>query len=230
MNDFLYEIDTLLDHATNTLNDTIIALGDFNIHFDVSGRPTIDAINVFENYQLRPVVTEPTHKQGHTLDQIFYNIDTLNHQIESSVRSDLTDSDHYPIFFTLPNSNDNNNKPRGTTELINFRKLKQVDISAFRQTVVKNLEPWYNRGPNFDNFSELCANFKNILQSEIDHHAPLQTMRLIPKPTINPHWFDGEYLQERRKRRSLERKYEKNKATETKQLLSEQRDKCWDLV
>ena len=44
VSDFLDEIDTLLDHATNKLNDTIIVLGDFNIHFDVPGRATSDAI------------------------------------------------------------------------------------------------------------------------------------------------------------------------------------------
>ena len=50
VNDFLVEIDTLLDHATNKLNDTIIVLGDFNIHLDVPGRATSDAICVLENY------------------------------------------------------------------------------------------------------------------------------------------------------------------------------------
>merc|ERR1711888_280206 len=55
-------------------------------------------------------------------------------------------------------------------------------------------------------------------------------MRLKPKPTMNPHWFDWEYLQERRKRRSLERKYKKYKTAEFKRLLSVQRDKCCDLV
>ena len=64
----------------------------------------------------------------------------------------------------------------------------------------------------------------------MDHHAPLQTMRLKQKPTMNPHWFDWEYLQERRKRRSLERKYKKYKTAEFKRLLSVQRDKCCDLV
>ena len=223
VNDFLDEIDTLLDHATNKLTDTIIVLGDFNIHFDVPGIVTSDAICAMGNYQLRPAVTEPTHKLGHTLDQIFYDIDSVNHQIEPSVCSDLEDSDHYPIYFTLPNSNENNIGSKGSTEWISYRRLKQIDTPIFRQSLIKNLEPWYTSGPDSDNFSELCANFKNILQSEMDHHAPLQSMRLKQKPTMNPHWFDWEYLQERRKRRSLERKYKKYKTAELKRLLSEQK-------
>ena len=224
MHDFLVEIDILLDHVTNKLKDIIIILGDFNIHFDVLERATIDVINVLDNYQLQSVVRDSTHKRGHTLDQIFYDRDNLNHHIEHSVDSSQTVSDHYPIFFTLPYSNENNKSNR-TTEFISFRKVNQVDIPAFRQTVLNNLEPWYSRGSDLDNFSELCANFKNNLQLALDHHAPLQTKKLTPKPTMNPHWFDAEYMQERRKRRSLERKYKQIRTTEYKQLLSEQRDK-----
>ena len=58
MKDFLKEIDTLLDSVTNTHNDTIIVLGDFNVHFDVLERRTIDVINLFQIYQLGAVVME----------------------------------------------------------------------------------------------------------------------------------------------------------------------------
>lgn len=225
---FLDEIDTLLDHVMNTLKDTIIVLGDFNVHFDVLERRTIDVIHVFQNYQLGAVVTEPTHIHGHTLDQIFYNKDTLDLP-EPSVYSDLKDSDHFPTFFTLPYSIDNN-KLEKAKEVINFRKLKQVDIPAFRQTVIENLKPWYNRGSRHDDFLELCTGFKKGLQLALDHHAPLLTMRLAPKPTLNPQWFDDEYIQERRKRRSLERRYRRNKTAENRQSLSEQRDKCCALA
>ena len=229
VSDFLIEIDTLLDHATNTLDESIIVLGDFNIHFDVKEKSSTDVINVFNNYQLTSTVTEPTHNHGHILDQIFYNENTLKFPLKPSVHSDLTCSDHYPISFTIP-YNEDNTKSSKATETIQFRKLKQVDITAFRKTALENLNPWYNRGSNLDNFSQLCAGFKNALQLALDHHAPLYSMKLTPKPTTNPHWFDAEYLLERKKRRSLERKYKLNKTTGNKQLLSKQRDKCYALV
>ena len=90
VSDFLTEIDTLLDHATNKLDDSIIVLGDFNIHFDVKEKSSTDVINVFNNYQLTSTVTEPTHNHGHILDQIFYNENTLKFPLKPSVHSDLT--------------------------------------------------------------------------------------------------------------------------------------------
>ena len=185
--------------------------------------------NVFNNYQLQPLVTEPTHRGGHTLDQIFYNRNIINFPMEPSISTELTNCDHYPIFFTIPFSRDNN-KLSGFKDTIHFRKLKEVDIEALRLTILGNLTPWYNKRYNLDDFSLLCAGFKNALQMAIDQHAPLRSMSLTLKPTANPHWFDAEYQQERRKRRSLERKYKLNKTLENKQLLSIQRDKCYALV
>ena len=184
IDNFLSEIDILLEYVINTHNDTIIVLGDFNVHFDVPEKRTIDVINAFENYQLGALVTEPTHNRGHTLDQIMYNKDTLDLS-EPSVHTDLTHSDHYPISFTLPCGKDYN-KSSETKELINYRKLKEVDVHAFRQMVIENLKPWYSRGSDLDNFTELCAGFKKVLQSALDHHAPLLTMRVTSKPTICP--------------------------------------------
>ena len=92
-----------------------------------------------------------------------------------------------------------------------FRKLKQVNIEAFRQTVLQNLLSWNAMKSNFDTYSHLCSGFKEALQLSLDHHAPLFNKRVISEPTINPHWIDEECLQERRKRRSLERRYKRNK-------------------
>ena len=118
------------------------------------------------------------------------------------------------------------NKPRNTTETTHFRRLKQVNIEAFHQTVLDNLTSWYNKRLEFDNFYQLCTGFKEALQLSLEQHAPLLSKRLTAIPTINPHWFDKKYLQERRKRRSLERKYKRNKTIHNKHLLSVQRDYC----
>ena len=227
VSDFIDEVDILLDYVSNKLAETIIVLGDFNIHFDEMGRSTSDVTSVFYNYQLQPLIQESTHIKGHTLDQIFYNIDDMDLSSELSIDSDSTLSDHYPIYFTIPYSK---NKPRNTTETIHFRRLKQVKIDAFRQTVLENLEPWYNKRLEFDNFYQLCAEFKEALQLSLEQHAPLLSKRLTAKPTTNPQWFDKEYLLERRKRRALERKYKRNKTEENKQSLSAQRDHCYELV
>ena len=50
--EFINEVDILLDYVTNKLTETIIVLGDFNIHFDVKGRASDDVTHVFNNYLL----------------------------------------------------------------------------------------------------------------------------------------------------------------------------------
>ena len=114
-------------------------------------------------------------------------------------------SDHYAVYFTIPYSIHNNQY--NSVEVKLFRKLKQVNIEAFRQTVLQNLMSLNAMKSNFDTFSHLCSEFKEALQISLDDHAPLFKKRVTSQPTINPHWFEDEYLQTTRKRRSLERRY-----------------------
>ena len=229
--DFINEVDTLLDYVTNKLAETIIVLGDFNIHFDEKGRASDDVTHVFNNYLLRPLIYEPTHTGGHTIDQIFYNRDDMDPSMDYTICRDLLLSDHYAIYFTIPYSKDlSRSHARYDVETIHYRKLKQVNIEDLRRTILGNLAPWYNTWHNLDTFSQLCSGFKEALQATLDQHAPLLSKRLTFRPTVNPHWFDAEYLQARRKRRSLERKHRRNKTTDNKHLLSAQRDYCYELV
>ena len=226
--DFINEVDTLLEYVTNNLTEAIIVLGDFNVHFDIVKKSTKDVVDVFSSYGLQPSIQEPTHIEGHTIDQIFYNRNDFDSSLKLTVCTDLILSDHYAVYFTIPCSM--HNKPYNSVEIKHFRKLKQVNSKAFRQTVLHNLVPWNAMRSNLDTFSHLCSGFKEALQSSLDQHAPLFTKRVTSQPTINPHWFDDEYLQARRKRRSLERRYKRNKTAHNKHLLSAQRDHCYDLV
>ena len=110
---------------------------------------------------------------------------------ELSIDKDSKLSDHHPIYFTIPYSR---NKPRNTTETIHFRRLKQVNTEDFRQTVLTNLTPWYNKRLEFDSFYQLCSEFKEALQLSLEQHAPLLSKRVTSKPITNLQWFNNEYL------------------------------------
>lgn len=102
VSDFLEQVDVLMDYVINTLTDVIIVLGDFNIHFDTINKASRDVIDIFSSYGLDPLVGEPTHVKGHTIDQIFYNCNDFDSQFNHTVSTENSISDHYALYFTIP--------------------------------------------------------------------------------------------------------------------------------
>ena len=92
--DFIDEIDTLLEYITNNLTEVIIVLGDFNIHIDIMRQATKDVVDVLSSYGFQQSIQEPTHIDGHTIDQIFYNRNDFVSSLKLTVCEDLVLSDH----------------------------------------------------------------------------------------------------------------------------------------
>ena len=159
--DFIDEVDTLLEYITNNLTEVIIVLGDFNVHFDIMRKATKDVVDVFSSYGLQPSVQEPTHIEGYTIDQIFYNRNDFDSSLKLAVCTDSILSDHYAVHFTIPCSM--HNKPYNYVEMKQFRKLKQVNIEVLHHTVLHNLMQWNTLDSNFDTFAHLCSGFKEAL-------------------------------------------------------------------
>ena len=231
VSEFVEELDSLLDHVINTLTDVVLVLGDFNVHFDEMDKATKDVVNILTGYGLGPIIHEPTHKKGHTLDQIFCNINDFILPLQPTVCNDISLSDHFAIFFTLQLACDSNLSDKfNPVEIKTFRRLKQIDIEAFRLTVSQNLETWSSTNSLSNDFSDLCSSFKDTLKLSLDEHAPIYTKKVHSNSSSLPSWFDKEYIEERRKRRSLERKYKKNKTTFNKHMYSIQKNLCVKLV
>ena len=230
--EFVEELDILLDFVVNSITDILIVLGDFNTHFDVMSTSAISVVNSLYGYGLQPTVFEPTHREGHTLDQIFCNSNDFLTAVQPTVSHDVVVSDHFAIHFTIPKMHSNiaHHVASDCIKMKPYRRLKQIDIEAFRETVISNAENWSMNLNCSHGFEEASLSFKSCLQLSLDQHAPLLYRKLDPNQTKLPSWFDEEYIQERRKRRSLERKYKTNKSDLNKHLLSVQRDYCVELA
>ena len=86
---FVEELDILLDFVVNSITDILIVLGDFNTHFDVMSTSAISVVDSLYGYGLQPTVFEPTHREGHTLDQIFCNSNDFLTAVQPTVSHDV---------------------------------------------------------------------------------------------------------------------------------------------
>ena len=87
----------------------------------INVKELLDVMSMFGLSPLIPCV--PTHKAGHTLDQIFANI----YEVDVIVDKDIVDikiSDHYPIFFNLQTCWEN----LSGEKIVTFRRLNSIDV------------------------------------------------------------------------------------------------------
>ena len=75
MNYFIEEFSSLLEQYDIKSGSLLIA-GDFNLHIDkIRDVSTANFINLLEAFNLRPRVTQATHRAGHILDLIITRCD-----------------------------------------------------------------------------------------------------------------------------------------------------------
>ena len=125
---FENELASLLDKLIKEGN-MLCVVGDFNVWVDVDGNQEAEALcELMSSYGMLQNVSEPTHREGHTLDQVYINPYQLN--IHLSVMNEPLGftSDHFPIIVQIPNMNSTN-----TTETVFYRKLKGIDLEGFKK-------------------------------------------------------------------------------------------------
>ena len=160
----------------------------------------------------------PTHKAGHTLDQIFANVQEIDMDIDRDI-VDVQISDHYPIFFNLQTYWNNLKREKTTT----FRKLNDIDIQQFRDNIVSTLEIRLHDHHDLS-FEEHHRIYSSTMNTALDEVDP--TITKAHKCNNVPVWMDAEFKSERRTRRHLERVWRKSKQANDKQAYIHQRDKC----
>jgi endonuclease/exonuclease/phosphatase (EEP) superfamily protein YafD len=100
----------------------ILLVGDFNYHFEkTSDNTVIRLTNLISTYGLSPLIEVPTHRKGHTLDQIFVNTWELDVFIKEIV--DINISDHFPIYFDVPLSSNTIAQPKSIT----YRNVREIE-------------------------------------------------------------------------------------------------------
>ena len=199
--------------------DIMMIVGDFNVWMDVNEDHDARSLQSLMNaFGLEQIVKEPTHRVGHTLDQVFVN----QHQIQPKheVLKQLPDfkSDHFPIIINIP-------LPNCETEVktTSFRKLKEVDIQTFRRDLQESLA-----AIDFQqNFGAIHKQYESLAQAVVDKHCPVQTRKV--KPVLAP-WIDQEYKEQRSLRRKLEKKWKKVRTEESRVLYINQKKVCIELA
>ena len=175
--------------------DSVMFVGDFNFWVDVeddaNAKQMLNLMNAFGQSQ---IVTDPTNRSGHTLDQIYANefqVQVDHHVIQDTMG--LT-TDHFPIVFEIPSR-----KIKQETRIIQYRNLKKVNLDAFKTDLQRAYEEM-DEGKNFKDYS---SQYHTLSKAVVDEHSPVVEVKC---PVTKPPWLDSEY----KKSRALRRKYEKD--------------------
>ena len=106
--------------------EPLLVAGDFNIHVDIpDNSDSVNFIDLLDSMGLVQHVKSPTHQHGHTLDLLI----TREHDslVQDLPKSDCFLSDHCTVMCDL-----NLSKPPLIVKEVSYRKLKAIDIQAFK--------------------------------------------------------------------------------------------------
>ena len=206
---FLDELYSLIEYAQLNFKNYLIC-GDFNVHVNkLADSTTIKFQDVLKTFSLNQSVNTATHKYGNTLDLILHDPECININ-NVHVDSTLTlKSDHFPIHFDVEQQISCSEQ-----KSVEYRNVKDVviedlnaDLTIDSQTFVQNAD-----GNNFQASLDL---YNNMFGSTINKHAPLTTKTL--QDNNRPPWMDTEFLDARKKRRQLYKKWKKSRSDEDRE-------------
>ena len=167
--------------------------GDFNFHLDVGG--DVDAAkfaDLLETICLTQHVRSPTHIQGHILDLVITrNSDNI---IKGRPISDRYISDHCSVLCSLSVP-----RPSPTVKHISFRKLKTLDLTAFKDDIAR-IGLFNDADPE-----KLVDLYNNTLRLLLDRHAPIMSKKVLFRLKVP--WINSDIIKAKRQRRKAERKW-----------------------
>ena len=166
-------MDSIECNIMTTHNKSLL-LGDLNIHIDYTDHHhTVTFLDMLNSLNLRNQVAFLTHLSGHTLDLVLDDIDS---PIVTSVTKGHTMSGHCFIDCTVRVTG---TKPMKTTT-IETRKLKGIDMSAFRFDIA-------NITLKSTDLHGMVMEYNRHLQELLNTHAP-DVEKMIHKRKMQP-WF-----------------------------------------
>ena len=185
-------------------------MGDFNIHFDNPENNATRKFNeTFKSLGFKAHVYSPTHKAGHTLDNIISNCESfpISVNVEESGLSD-----HYFVHCKL-----NIPKPLVLKKTVVNRNIKSINFEDFE----KDLENLHLPSVIQDDIDSASEVYNNRLSNLLDKHAPCSSKTVTVRP--NKKWFNSNLRQARTVKRRLQFKYNKSKLEKDKSALNEQK-------
>ena len=152
----------------------ICTSGDFNVHLDVSDNAdTIAFADLLESLCLTQHVKSPVPVIGHIVDLIITR--SSDNIIKGTPSPDSFLSDHCSILCCL-----NVTKVLATVKQISFRKLKSLDLVAFKNDVASS--DLYNITSTDCN--EVAELYNNCMRSILDRHAPMTSKECSLVPAL----------------------------------------------
>ena len=156
---------------------------------------TINFLDTINRYNLQNLVTFPTHVEQHHLDLI---LDDSNNLLVHNVEPGMFLLGHCLIHCQLTITK---NPP--ITELVTYRKIKAIDLEAFKQDLELALS-YQHQG----NIHEAVNFYNDKVKLILDTHAPEKTK--VVKRSHNQPWFNDTIKQEIILRRQKERIFQSN--------------------
>ena len=205
----------------NDISECLIVLGDFNIWIDIENNQEAKLITTLMSaYGLSQMIFEQTHRQGHTLDHVYANTSQID--LDCSVLKETFGivTDHFPCLSKLSAI-----ERRQELGEYSYRKLKDIDLQTFRDSLQQISETIKDSN---ENFSSIYKHFKVSAQTLIDNHAPV--IHKTCSKRDEPKWIDVEYKLARARRRKSEKKWKRNGSIEDKIQYITQRNHCTDLA
>ena len=217
---FFEELENLIDRISLKC-EAVMIVGDFNVWVEEEEDPNSkQLLKLMSSYGLTQQILEPTHRGGHTLDQVYVNKFQVNvrHEVLSETMGLTTD--HLPLLIEIPSI-----YKQKRTLIKEYRKINEVNVEMFKQDLKQAYIHFGNRG--VENFGTLSTQYHELSKAVLDQHAPV----LKKKVTAGiPAWIDDEYKRSRKLRRKYERKWKKDKTEENMKNYIDQKKLCGELA
>ena len=216
---FLHEWTSFTEKLFKT-SELKLVVGDFNVWVDSADDKEAEKLcQLMNEYGLTQMVKEATQRNGHTLDHIYLNEYQLESRHEVFNETMGLTTDHRPIIMHIPMG-----RPEGKTHTVSYRKLKDVDMTMFKddlQSALNNIESTQT------NFVQHNTQYDYESRRVVEKYAPMKTWT---KKEGQPVWLDQEYRKSRLLRRKFERIWRKDKTEENMKNYIQQKKLCTDMV
>ena len=183
--------------SLSCLPESLLLLGDFNIHCDDSSNAQVKQfLDLLQAHGLQQTVSFATHTGGHCIDLVITRQNDNIFDVTSPGYPCV--SDHHAVFSRLfaPKPSP---KPSKT---VNCRKLKDIDHDSLSEDLSSVTCP-------MDDLDNLLHTYNNDLTTALDKHAPVSQKKIIIRS--NTQWYNSQIRHLKVIKRRLETKWKKCK-------------------
>ena len=213
---FINGFNDYTSHVVTSPGHPII-VGDFNVHAEItSDKATQELQESLSAFGLQQHVTDPTHRNKHTLDLAIGS--ATNSIITSCAARDCGFPDHYPVFLKLSAK-----RPPDPKVSITYRKTRNITqdslLAAILSSALLNVRD-FSEAP----LKELITTYQNGLTNVMNSLAPLKTVRQEKK------WYTDNIREAKQRRRRVERIWRKSGLTVHREMYLSARDEVDTLI